>query len=166
MLNCKDGETKKRQFTLQDVCNILSYYFAFSHLTSLQDWTTARTLFVAENQDLPDHVYTQYLPPFPRWGSACHTGGEVQSGQGLEKTWNHLEKAKKHHQQTHHVGDFEAICKAISEREDQHTEDVFATEATRTKKDYAIIGDNHSTEPGMDLKSAAYYSLKDGKSLT
>jgi hypothetical protein len=151
---------------LQDVFDIRSYYFCFSHLTSLQDWGTARTLFIAENQDLPDHVYVQYMPIYPRWGSACHAAGETQSGQGLERTWGHLETAKIYYQQTHHARDLESICEAVSEREDQHKDDTFATEPTIAKQNWDVVSDYHSSEPGIDLKSSAYYSLKDGRSLT
>jgi len=88
LLTCKDEVTKKCRYTLEDVCDILSFIFVFSHLTTLQDWVTARQLFMAENEDLPGHVYVQYLPFYPRWGNACHIPGEVQSSQGLEKTWD------------------------------------------------------------------------------
>jgi len=166
LINCKDSQTNKRRFTLQDACDVLSYIFAFSHLTSLQDWETARMLFMSENEDLPNQVYKQYLPPCPRWGSACHTAGEVQSGQGLEKTWGYLDSAKKYHQKTHRVGDLESIFEAISEQEGHHAEDVFATEASKTKKEYSPIADYYNTEPGINHKSSAYYSLVDGRSLT
>jgi hypothetical protein len=90
----------------------------------------------------------------------------VQSGQGLEKTWAHLSKAKNYYQSMNGCNDLVAIFGALSEREDQHSHDTFATEPTKSKKDYAILSNHYNTKAGIDVKSSAYYTLKDGRALT
>jgi hypothetical protein len=81
----RQSSQKKTHCKLNDVFDILSFFFAFSHITTLQDWVTARDLFMNNNQDLPNHVYKQYLPSYPWRGSVCHQAGESRSSQGLEK---------------------------------------------------------------------------------
>lgn len=166
LLTCKDNTTGKRLYIFRDVCDVLSFVFAFAHLPSLPDWITARRLFMEENQDLPLHVYNQYLPIYPRWGSACHRPGEARSSQGLEKTWDHLTKKKNYYQKTCRSGDLEAILQAISQTEELHANRDFATVPTIEKQHWDTLSEYHSLEAGMDLKSGAYYSQKDGRALT
>jgi hypothetical protein len=59
-----------------------------------------------------------------------------------------------------------AIFGALSEREDQHSYDMFETEPTKSKKDYAILSNHYNTKAGIDVKSSTYYALKDGRALT
>ncbi len=81
------------------------------NLTTVNDWVTARAFFKAENPDLPDHFYEQYMPLYPRWGSACNEPGDVRSTQGLEKTWEHTKKKKKHHQKVNkNAKEIEYVC--------------------------------------------------------
>jgi hypothetical protein len=75
--------------------------------------------------------------------------------------------AKNYYQSTNGCNDLVvAIFGALSEREDQHLYDTFATEPTNSKKDYAILSNHYNTKAGIDVKSSAYYALKDGRALT
>jgi hypothetical protein len=165
LLNHKDEHGKMHYF-LRDVFDILSFVFALSHITTLHDWVTARDLFMNENQDLPDHVYKQYFPGYPRWGAAAHQPGESRSTQGLEKTWDHLKTAKNCHQQRTNAGDLESILEAISQKEDQRKEGyTFTTEPMIPKKEWSILS-KYSAVPAMaDNKSSAFYSIEDGRAL-
>ena len=165
LLNHKD-EHGKRHIDFRDVFDILSFFFALSHITTLHDWVTARCLFMKENQDLPDHVYMQYLPSYPRWGAACHQSGESKSTQGLEKNWDYLKKAKNYDQKRNATGDLESILEAISEREDQRPGScTFTTEPTIPKHAWSILSKYHSMAAGADYKSSAYYCLEDGRAI-
>jgi hypothetical protein len=169
LLSVKDNKTKKRKYSLSDVCDVQSYAFGFKHLTTVNDWVTARAFFKAENPDLPDHFYEQYMPLYPRWGSACNEPGDVRSTQGLEKTWEHTKKKKKHHQKVNkNAKEIESIFESLSQREEQHvgSQFMFAVEPTIPKDAWDAIGSHHNTNARSDLMSAPYYSLADARALT
>jgi hypothetical protein len=155
---------------LNDIFDILSFFFAFSHITTLHDWVTARDLFMNDNQDLPNHVHNkQHLPIYPQWGSARHQAGESRSTQGLEKNWDHLKKAKNYYQRRNDTGDLESILEAISQQEDQCPKGYqFTTnKPTTSKKDWLLLSPKyHAGVTAVDHKSSAFYSLEDGIALT
>ena len=63
------------------------------------EWTTARDLFKDEHSFLLnsryDHFWNYYFPVQPRWGNICHHSGEIQSVQGLEKSWDYDKQSVK-----------------------------------------------------------------------
>jgi hypothetical protein len=70
-VNHYDGQSsqKKTDYNLNDIFDILSFFFAFSHITPLHDWVTARDLFMYNNQDLPPIMSTSSTCPVTHDGA-------------------------------------------------------------------------------------------------
>ena len=84
---------------IDKIVSIMFDFFAIRHLNTLIEWTTARDLFKDEHSFLLnsryDHFWNYYFPVQPRWGNICHHSGEIQSVQGLEKSWDYDKQSVK-----------------------------------------------------------------------
>ena len=77
--------------------HMLHIFLGLRHLSTLEDWLSARLLFLNFFPFLYtpkfDHFREFYLPAVPRWGAASHLPGEVQSTNGLEVDWKSVKSA-------------------------------------------------------------------------
>ena len=84
---------------IDKIISIMFDFFAMRHLNTLMEWKTARSLFKGKHSLLEhskyDHFWTYYLPEQPRWGNVAHHCGEIQSVQGLEKSWDYDKECVK-----------------------------------------------------------------------
>jgi hypothetical protein len=101
----------KTQYTLSDVFDVLSFFFAFSHLTTVQDWVTARNLFMKKKCRPSDSHLQAVLAHLPTVGLCMSpTSGEqinsrVRENLGLPQESKDLSSKKKCHRRSRvHTG--------------------------------------------------------------